>query len=220
MRPSSGRQAADNKPVRTRLIKLLLPVAILGIGVVGARQRATDIAAASDQPTTTVATRQIGTTTSLAISTTTSGTVTEAMIESEVATVVSITDGDTFRVVRADGSNEPVRLIGIDSPEAGAPFADEATALLSGLIANRQVRLVADVSDRDRFERLLRYVYIDDLFVNEEIVLAGLAEARRYPPDIALAERLESAAALAQSQGRGIWQAQQPSAAPAEILTM
>jgi micrococcal nuclease len=107
--------------------------------------------------------------------------------------VASITDGDTFRVILPDGSNEPVRLIGIDAPEPDEPRGPEARALLYSLINDRTVRLVPDVSDRDQFDRLLRYVYVDDLFVNEAMVDSGLADARRYEPDTAMAEVLEAA---------------------------
>ena len=93
----------------------------------------------------------------------------------------------------ADGSNEPVRLIGIDAPEPKDPLGPEAKALLHSLVSGQSVRLVPDVSDRDRFDRLLRYVYVGDLFVNEAMVESGLAEARRYEPDTDRADVLEEA---------------------------
>ncbi|CAN5252778.1 hypothetical protein BH18ACT5_BH18ACT5_18940 [soil metagenome] len=111
----------------------------------------------------------------------------------ETAVVASITDGDTFRVVLADGTNEPVRLIGIDAPEPNDPLGPEASALLHSLLSGQTVTLVPDVSDRDRFDRLLRYVYVGDVFVNEKMVESGLAIAQRFPPDIAMADDLEEA---------------------------
>ena len=122
-----------------------------------------------------------------------------------VAEVVSVTDGDTIRVVMPDGTNEPVRLIGIDAPEDGLLLDQEATEYLADLVLGKKVRMVVDVSDRDRFERLLRYVYVGDLFVNEEMVRAGLAVARRYRPDTAMAEVLEAAQAGAEQGALGLF---------------
>ncbi len=125
--------------------------------------------------------------------TTTPSATTLAVLAEQAAIVASVTDGDTIRVVFADGSNEPVRLIGIDAPEARDPLGLEAKALLHSLVSGQSVRLVPDVSDRDRFDRLLRYVYVGDLFVNEAMVESGLAEARRYEPDTDMADVLEGA---------------------------
>jgi micrococcal nuclease len=121
------------------------------------------------------------------------------------AVVVRVIDGDTIRVLLPNGAEESVRLIGIDASERGEPLADEATAFLARLIQGETVVLVSDQSDRDRYDRLLRYVFVDDLFVNEELVRSGLAYARRYPPDTAMAERLEQAEAEARRLGVGLW---------------
>ncbi len=141
--------------------------------------------AAAAATSTTVA----PTTTTAAATTTT----TVAVLEPEMATVASITDGDTIRVIRADGSNEPVRLIGIDAPESNEPFEAESTQYLASLLQGRDVYLVPDVSDRDRFGRLLRYVYVEENFINEDMVESGWAIAAEYPPDTAHAEVLAAA---------------------------
>lgn len=122
-----------------------------------------------------------------------------------LALVLSVTDGDTIRVQLADGGREPVRLIGINTPEQGECLADEATALLAGLVEGRQVRLVPDTSDRDSSGRLLRYVYLGEVFVNETVVREGLASARRYQPDTAMAGVLASAQAGARAREVGMW---------------
>lgn len=122
---------------------------------------------------------------------TTSSTILAAV--DSVAQVASVTDGDTIRVLMPDGKNEPVRLIGIDAPEDGSVLAQEATAYMEELVHGEDVRMVIDVSDRDRFGRLLRYIYVGDLFVNEEMVRVGLAIAKRYEPDTAMASVLEAA---------------------------
>ena len=122
-----------------------------------------------------------------------------------VAEVVSVTDGDTIIVVMPDGTNEAVRLIGIDAPEDGLLLDQEATDYMTDLVFGKKVRMVTDVSDRDRFNRLLRYIYVGDLFVNEAMVRAGLAVARRYRPDIAMAEVLEAAQAGAERGSLGLF---------------
>jgi micrococcal nuclease len=111
------------------------------------------------------------------------------------AVVVEVVDGDTVRVRLGDGREEPVRYIGIDTPERGEPCFQEATDANARLVEGRRVRLERDVSERDRYDRLLAYVHRveDDLFVNEALVREGWAEAREYRPDTARAGRLEAA---------------------------
>ena len=96
-------------------------------------------------------------------------------------------------------------MIGIDAPEPGAPGAAAASDLLRELIEGQEVTLTLDVSDRDRFDRLLRYVWLGDIMINEELVLAGVATARRYPPDTAYADVFESAEEQAQTLALGLW---------------
>ena len=92
--------------------------------------------------------------------------------------VTRIVDGDTLHV-EIDGRDETVRLFGINAPEAGQPCADEATRRLRAL-AGREVRLLPDARDRDRYGRLLRYVYAPDgLSIDAALVAEGLALAWR-----------------------------------------
>lgn len=123
---------------------------------------------------------------------------------SQGITVVAVTDGDTIDV-RIGGDIEPVRLIGINSPERGECFYDEAAARLAELLLNAEVRLESDVSNRDQFGRLLRYVFVGDELINEVVVREGYAIARRYEPDVSMAGRLDSAQAHAQARGLGLW---------------
>lgn len=124
---------------------------------------------------------------------------------SPTAEVVQVVDGDTIEVRLPDGRLERVRLIGIDAPELGEPGSAEATTRLGELVEGEQIRMEADVSDRDRFDRLLRYVMVGDVFVNEALVREGLAAAVRYPPDTGRAETLEAAEALARAGQSGLW---------------
>jgi micrococcal nuclease len=135
---------------------------------------------------------------------TTQTTTTLAVVDM-TAEVVSVTDGDTIRVLMPDGKNEPVRLIGIDAPEDGSILDQEATAYLEDLVLGEEVRMVVDVSGRDRFGRLLRYIYVGDLFVNEEMVRVGLAIAKRYEPDTAMASVLEAAQGAAEQAALGLF---------------
>lgn len=118
--------------------------------------------------------------------------------------VVQVVDGDTIGVEIADG-RERVRIIGINAPEQGECLADEATALLRDLVDGEEVDLVTDRSDRDRFGRLLRYVEVDGLDAGAELVEAGLAVARRYPPDTARSDGYAALQRGAADSGRGLW---------------
>ena len=124
------------------------------------------------------------------------------------ARVVAIVDGDTIRVEIA-GQEFRLRYIGIDAPERGTPYADEATSANRGLVAGARVLLERDVSNTDRFDRLLRYVWVERdrewLFVNGELVRLGLAIAKRYPPDTGRHSQLEAAEREARRSRVGIW---------------
>lgn len=152
----------------------------------------------------------------------------------EAATVVSVTDGDTIRVQFADGRVEPVRYIGIDTPETKDPrttvecFGQEAAAKNSELVAGRTVALERDVSDRDKYQRLLRYVWVtgDDgvtRMANEELVKLGYAAASSYPPDVRYQERFRALEQAARDQRLGLWgtcpSPHSPIAAPAPTPT-
>lgn len=118
----------------------------------------------------------------------------------EIGTVTGVIDGDTI-IVSVDGVTYRVRYIGIDTPETGDPCGREATAANAALVDGRTVRMVKDVSETDRYDRLLRYVYVEDTFVNGELVADGWAEAVDYPPDTAMADTLHSLEARGVGQG-------------------
>lgn len=120
------------------------------------------------------------------------------------AVVVHVVDGDTIEVELADG-RETVRLIGINAPERGECLAEEATRRLQDLVTDRAVELVADRSDRDQYGRLLRYVEVDGADAGAELVRAGLALARRYPPDTGRADEYEVLQRDATDAGAGMW---------------
>jgi|GEM_PF-6709186 len=125
----------------------------------------------------------------------------------QTATVFSVIDGDTIELSNGDR----VRYIGIDTPERMKPsvpaqcFAEEASVFNSHLVEGKTVRLGRDISDRDRYGRLLRYVFVDDIFVNAELVRAGYAFAANFPPDISKQELFRSLEHEARANQRGLW---------------
>jgi micrococcal nuclease len=131
------------------------------------------------------------------------------------ATVVRVIDGDTI-VLSIAGLEEHVRLIGIDTPETKKPdhpvecFGPEASARTSELLPpGTPVRLERDVEARDRFDRLLAYVYRlpDDLFVERSLLEDGYAAPLTVAPNDAHRAELEAASAGARRRGAGLWAA-------------
>ena len=122
----------------------------------------------------------------------------------ETATVTRVIDGDTIVI----GSGQKVRYIGIDTPEVypqREAYGMEAWKVNRQLVEGKEVRLERDVSETDKYGRLLRYVYVDDTFVNAELVRLGLATVKAYPPDIKYQKYLEELEAAARETSRGIW---------------
>ncbi len=113
-------------------------------------------------------------------------------------------DGDTITI---EGGYR-VRYIGIDAPEIhpqAEPFGSEAWQANRKLVEGKEVRLERDVSETDKYGRLLRYVWVDDILVEAELVRQGLARAKAYPPDTKYQEYLEQMQAEARETGRGMW---------------
>jgi micrococcal nuclease len=130
--------------------------------------------------------------------------------EAQVARVI---DGDTIEV-SLEGQAYRVRYIGVDSPEPGDSFGEQARTKNLELLEGQRVLLVKDVSETDRYGRLLRYVFVDDLFVNLALVQSGFASAATFPPDVACAGTFLKAERLAREQAAGIWAQAANSAIP------
>jgi micrococcal nuclease len=122
----------------------------------------------------------------------------------EKALCVRVIDGDTI-VVLLKGREEKVRLIGIDTPERNRPYFNEATKKTASLVLGKEVALEKDISERDRYGRLLRYVYVDNIFVNAELVRLGYATVYTYPPDIKYADYFLKLQREAREARRGLW---------------
>jgi len=129
------------------------------------------------------------------------------------ARLVRVVDGDTIRV-SIRGRQEAVRLIGIDTPESVKPntpvqcFALEASARTKAILPpGTPLRLVVDAEARDRYGRLLAYVYRsgDGLFVNLALVREGYAVEYTLAPNLAHVDEVAAAAAQARRAGLGLW---------------
>lgn len=126
--------------------------------------------------------------------------------------VLKVTDGDTIHVEYL-GGDERVRLIGVNSPEVpwyggrGQCFGVEAGLYARRRLSGRTVRLSFDVRRRDRYGRLLAYVYLGDELFNLTLVRLGYAVADPVPPDTGMASAFVSAETEARSQDRGLWSA-------------
>jgi endonuclease YncB( thermonuclease family) len=145
--------------------------------------------------------------------------------ENEIVLVKRVVDADTIEL----SSNEKLRYIGINAPETKHPtkevecFGEVASLKNKELVEGKEVRLEKDISNTDRYGRLLRYVYVVDntleengtenninnkdkeIFVNEYLVREGYAKASSYPPDIKYQELFKSAENQARALNKGLW---------------
>lgn len=128
-------------------------------------------------------------------------------LTAQLAQVTRVIDGDTIEVA-VNGQTFTLRYIGIDCVEVSA----EATAANRALVEGKTVRLEKDVSETDRYERLLRYVWVGDVMVNAELVRLGFATAKAYPPDVRHQATFAQLELEARSAARGLWT---PTATPA-----
>jgi micrococcal nuclease len=124
--------------------------------------------------------------------------------------VTRVIDGDTIEV-NIGGSIYTVRYIGMDTPETVDPnrpvgyYGLEASKKNKELVSNRIVRLEKDVSETDKYGRLLRYVYVGDLFINAELVRFGYAQVATYPPDVKYQDYFLQLQQQARQSNLGLW---------------
>ncbi|MCX7976440.1 MAG: thermonuclease family protein [Bellilinea sp.] len=127
--------------------------------------------------------------------------------EPQTARVISVIDGDTIKI-EINNQKINLRYIGINAPELDSnerEIAEQALQFNAQMVENQTVTLYTDISETDRFGRLLRYVFVDDIFVNYELIRMGYARQRDYPPDSACKDLFVTAQAEAISMHRGIW---------------
>lgn len=133
--------------------------------------------------------------------------------------MLRVIDGDTLELPFGQ-VDENVRLIGIDTPETypeTEPYGPEASAFTEALLTGQEVYVEVGVEERDRYGRVLAYLYLGDpggdwhsgsmnlRQVNLEIVRAGLADPLAIPPNIQYADQYVQAAREARTAGRGMW---------------
>lgn len=123
--------------------------------------------------------------------------------------VERVVDGDTFRIVEG---KERVRMIGIDAPESvkpgeePEPYGKEAAEFARKVLSGQKVKLVFDVQERDKYGRLLAYVYLKDgTFVNALLVKEGYARVLTVPPNVAHAEKFVRLEREARLHKKGLW---------------
>lgn len=128
--------------------------------------------------------------------------------QGDLMRVKRVVDGDTIEME----SGKKVRYIGVNTPESvkvNSPvecFGKEASAKNKELVEGKLVRLEKDVSETDRYGRLLRFVYLEDgTFVNDELVREGYAHASTFPPDVKLAQQFKLSEREARDAQRGLW---------------
>ncbi len=135
--------------------------------------------------------------------------------------VVRVVDGDTIELE----NGERVRYIGIDTPESVHPsqpvecFGKEASQKNTAFVMGKKVRLEKDITDRDRYGRLLRYVYVGEVFINLELARQGYANSYTYPPDVKYQDRILAAEQEARAEKRGLWSACNQENAPSAPVT-
>jgi micrococcal nuclease len=110
-------------------------------------------------------------------------------------------DGDTIEL----STGQQVRFIGIDTPEIGQPWADEATKRTEELLKGHKIRLEYDVLKTDRYDRILAYVWVGDVLINEVLLKEGLARPLFIPPDRKYQSRFSRAVKIAQKNQEPLW---------------
>ena len=127
--------------------------------------------------------------------------------EGDLYVVIQVIDGDTIYLA----NGESVRYLGINAPETQHPtkgnecYGREATRRNSQLVEGKTVRLEKDITDRDKYGRLLRYVFVNGKFVNAILVEEGFAYSSYYSPDLMYYKYLLELELEAEKDGRGLW---------------
>jgi len=125
-------------------------------------------------------------------------------------TIIRILDGDTF--VLSD--NTRIRLIGVDTPEKGEPYADIARNFADSVLLGKTVVIEYDKLRFDRYDRILGYLFFDSIFFNELIIRRGLAHVYLFKENKRFSERLIGAQKEARQAKLGIWSSPKPSDEP------
>ena len=230
-RPIGSTRGLTRRPDLTLTrVAIVVLAALLGFSALSNMARSNSNSSSTTSPQTSIGSPLTGSTPGTSASDAApSSTLQPAFAPSgptQTATVASITDGDTIRV-KIDGKEYPVRYIGMDAPEpesadpARKQMAIAAKAANASLVEGQQVQLEREVSDTDRFDRLLRDVWLVDqsgnyALINIELVRLGLAKLATFPPDVRYVRELTAAQKSAQDESAGIWGLGQPSSGAPE----
>tara|TARA_Y100000034_G_scaffold91974_1_gene111055 strand:+ start:269 stop:862 length:594 start_codon:yes stop_codon:yes gene_type:complete len=121
--------------------------------------------------------------------------------------VTNVVDGDTIDLANGDR----VRLSGIDTPESGECYKDEVKDKLEELVLDKEIYLEKDNTNRGKYDRLLRYVYVDDILVNFYLVGEGYAKVYdKYKDETKRYDELKEFEKLAISKKMGVWSCEDP----------
>jgi micrococcal nuclease len=134
---------------------------------------------------------------------------TSAVIQSnsETAIVARVIDGDTIELT----DKRRVRYIGIDTPEIADPgkptecYGSQAKDENKRLVGGKTVRLEKDVTETDQYGRLLRYVFVGDVLVNNTLIQNGFARVTTFPPDVKYKDQFLASQKQAKEYTRGLW---------------
>lgn len=128
-------------------------------------------------------------------------------VNREKVKVAKVIDGDTIKLE----NGFVVRYIGIDTPETVHPskpvqcYGKEASNKNRELVEGKEIEMEKDISETDKYGRLLRYVWVGDIFINEYLVREGFASSSTYPPDVKYQNRFKEAERQAREEKRGLW---------------
>lgn len=132
-------------------------------------------------------------------------------ISSELYKVVRVVDGDTI-IIDYNGTEERVRLIGVDTPESVHPdkeknteFGTTASNFSKELLTDKYVKIELDVQERDQYGRILAYVYLNDVMVNKTLLQEGYAKVATYPPNVKYVDDFTSIQEEARNNKKGLW---------------
>ncbi len=135
----------------------------------------------------------------------------ETREQSKAYQVVRVVDGDTI-IIDMDGTRERVRLIGLDTPESALadeeqnePYGEIAAEFTKERLEGESVTLEYDRDQRDGYDRILAYVYVDGNMFNKTLIEEGHAESVAYPPNLRYQEEFDNLEAEAKVNQRGMW---------------
>ncbi|SHI74505.1 Endonuclease YncB, thermonuclease family [Geosporobacter subterraneus DSM 17957] len=125
--------------------------------------------------------------------------------------VLRVVDGDTLEI-EYNGAKEKVRLIGVDTPESVHPdaaknneFGEIASIFTKGLLEGKEIELEFDVQERDKYGRLLAYVWINGKMYNKTLLEEGYAKVATFPPNVKYVEDFKALQTVARDGNKGLW---------------